>query len=1526
MSYKGKTYGKASKKASNPFDRLMKEQCNRPVASKSAGIVGRWGQTSYTSLRTATGEKRDGENIPRPKKFFKSRTTENDGVVAYSEEGDEKEYVGDDKVYSGGDEKPYKAAGDKDYKVVGDKGCKAGSRVRVPPASEESVQSNTPSPKPIEKPAKKFFTARNKKPKLDVEADALEKKDDVERSAKPSAGDVRPRVGRSSRNQQLEITDSSSRVSRNQQLETTDSSSRLTRPGSRNQQLEIPDSSSRVSRPVGRNQQLEITDSSSRLTSSRNQQLETADSSSRVTRPGSRNKETDHRTKAPLSSRDAPSPVLPVPQERLRTPAVPPERVRTPEGEVQVAEEGWDYETPGNSDCVLSDHPPIKLKLSLSKSPYKSGCDDHYKVVRSREEQAKFEEDQEDTMSSAASESSELSQSGSELLSAVVRDNNDSDAASDLSNGVRGTPKSSYSSGYPDSDNDSTAGASPCVEPRSSPVRKQEPMPTRVARSRDPGTARVSRKSPISAGRGMHELGIGSLVRPPIKKQQPSIMKREEEQKVLESQSIDIVKQLEESQARLPQVEAIILPPPAKPPKKFFTSRNRKEPIVEKLKSEPVTLEFDAEGLGESSLNSPPHKSKDSLKTPLNPLPIPEIASSMKAPMAQPKTTMKAPLARTKTSIKAPVELTKTSMKAPQELTKTSIKSPPELSKPSLKSAPDPAKASVKLATDPVNASLKTKSDQDKSAAHDNPDPIRSALPPPAPRTKRIFTSRNKKAKEVAPEPEVPSKSSLDVPEVDPSKRSPSPPSPAPVKEAVPLKSPPSEPELSINFPARITHIPNRDASKSKPVKRSIFKSKAKDSGPDQPVKKALSMYNQRKGIGGDKEELKKQEIEKALAAKSASDAFEMEFDSEPIVGTSDDMEFEPGVLTRVASYPTTKTGVDEDGELVTSVKCPKSYKEYFTVIKNVKKAHEINDFGEFQEFNDDVDYILDGLASRHKISTRCLATISLASKCMKPGFRMHLRAHGIVTKFFAELKDAPENPSLALCSSTVLFVLSQDRLNMDLDRDSLELMLNLLDTDSHIMDLEGSGLDGKELERNKQKVVDLCSEMKDKGHAASLNLDLISADHLSMETLLSMTSKRAGEWFKEELRDLGGLEHLMRTFSDCIQYLTVKTITVWTETLKDKLKKSDRVLRVLENVSSENEENCAYLIDHKNESNFLDCLFTLFRLLLNEVSLNPSTDASDKESIGVILRDTLLSVLRVYINLAHDYKRNQAHGSLVIGSKGGSSTNGMIAGVVHCLFILQEYMPRQKRFDQLVLCLTLLINLVENCDENRQILMDLPAPQKEDCFKEEPRMLIDDLIKLFLDREELARLSEDKTDNILDGVEDEVVEINPEYEKRKEEKKKKKEKDDGKDSVDETINKLLSKAGHHMEYTLVASYVTIIVGYLIFDCEDYEQRFREILPDNTFVMMVTVLDKFFRFMKMTISGTGSSHRGLKSTEKILKYLIKVDTPPEPEEEKEGETFTDLSLFEVSNDETLLDSQPKDSYVDDYGFDDWGKL
>lgn len=72
------------------------------------------------------------------------------------------------------------------------------------------------------------------------------------------------------------------------------------------------------------------------------------------------------------------------------------------------------------------------------------------------------------------------------------------------------------------------------------------------------------------------------------------------------------------------------------------------------------------------------------------------------------------------------------------------------------------------------------------------------------------------------------------------------------------------------------------------------------------------------------------------------------------------------------------------------------------------------------------------------------------------------------------------------------MFTLSQDRLNMDLDRDSLELMLNLLDTDADTME-NVTAADAAFICQNKKKIRELCRDMQKKGHAKHLNLDNIN-------------------------------------------------------------------------------------------------------------------------------------------------------------------------------------------------------------------------------------------------------------------------------------------------------------------------------------------------------------------------------------------------------------------------------------------------
>ena len=56
-----------------------------------------------------------------------------------------------------------------------------------------------------------------------------------------------------------------------------------------------------------------------------------------------------------------------------------------------------------------------------------------------------------------------------------------------------------------------------------------------------------------------------------------------------------------------------------------------------------------------------------------------------------------------------------------------------------------------------------------------------------------------------------------------------------------------------------------------------------------------------------------------------------------------------------------------------------------------------------------------------------------------------------------------------------------------------------------------------------------------------------------------------------------------------------------------------------------------------------------------------------------------------------------------------------MIQRSLRCLFIIPFwFVPLSKRFECLILALTLLVNLVETCLENRSLLMDSMAAQKE--------------------------------------------------------------------------------------------------------------------------------------------------------------------------------------------------------------------
>ncbi|XP_039276262.1 protein wings apart-like [Nilaparvata lugens] len=561
-------------------------------------------------------------------------------------------------------------------------------------------------------------------------------------------------------------------------------------------------------------------------------------------------------------------------------------------------------------------------------------------------------------------------------------------------------------------------------------------------------------------------------------------------------------------------------------------------------------------------------------------------------------------------------------------------------------------------------------------------------------------------------------------------------------------------------------------------------------------------------------------------------------------------------VLTRVTMYPDDDPDLLDNVEAVTSVKCSKNTKKFYTVVRNVKKAHQIQESGEFQEFNDDVEYILDALQDNNPIGTRCLSAITLASKCMAPAFRMHVRAHGTVARFFRALHDAVKDQSLGMCTATVMFVLSQDRLNMDLDRHCLELMLNLLESDtSHTSALGDCGLSDAQLHKTRSRVRQLCAEIQEKGHAKHLNLDNITVGHLAMETLLSLTSKRAGEWFKEELRELGGLEHIVKTVVECSKLIDFD-ILVWTPPILDRLRKVDRCLRVLENVTVENEENTSYLLTY-GDGVLVNTLVRVFRVCVTEVCRFPSYNVADKESTGFVIRECLFANLKVLINLTHDFHQRSVGSTLTGGQEGLLNAN------LHVLIYGPEYVPEEQKFDLTVLALTLLINLVEHSESNRKLMVEALGPSESTAVFDCKTSAIETLVALFYKHEELARTEERKTDAILDGEKPESKSAAPP--KSHEE------------HIEETVEMLLQKAGKNMEHTFIAAYVVLLLGYLTIENKDHETVIRSHLPNGNFETMLSILEKFFKFMTLTAAAGSGINRGIKAAEMVIKQLTQID-------------------------------------------------
>uniref|UniRef100_A0A8C1SD30 Wings apart-like protein homolog n=1 Tax=Cyprinus carpio TaxID=7962 RepID=A0A8C1SD30_CYPCA len=556
--------------------------------------------------------------------------------------------------------------------------------------------------------------------------------------------------------------------------------------------------------------------------------------------------------------------------------------------------------------------------------------------------------------------------------------------------------------------------------------------------------------------------------------------------------------------------------------------------------------------------------------------------------------------------------------------------------------------------------------------------------------------------------------------------------------------------------------------------------------------------------------------------------------------------------------------------DMVTALKCRKEHKELYTVVQHVKHFNDVVEFGENQEFTDDFEYLATGLKTGQPLNTRCLSVISLATRCAMPSFRMHLRAHGKVAQVFRTLSDAPQHPNLALCTASLMYILSRDRLNMDLDRASLDLMIRLLELeqDKSIADQ----LTTKEMNKVKEKIRKLCETV----HNKHLDLENITTGHLATETLLSLTSKRAGDWFKEELRLLGGLDHIVDKVKECVENLSREDDT---ENLVASLWGAERCLRVLESVTVHNPENQAYLIAalwHCEE------MIQRYSRVVNRglCSSGMPLPYCSNSNVGKAVEDCMRAIIGVLLNLTHDNEW---------GSTKTGEQEELLSTVLNCVLRVPQYLPQEQRFDIRTWGLGLLINLVEYSARNRHCLVELQmeggevwdsmcVSDKDELQTERSCSAIAALVKLFLQREHAAMLAEAETDDFINDAPKPKLDQSGEWKETNEEiqwvasennstedKTKKGEEDEELD-----LNKALQHAGKHMEDSIVASYTALLLGCLCQGSPMNVTTVRENLPKGDFSVMTEMLKKFLNFMNLTCD-VGTT--GQKSISRVIDYL-----------------------------------------------------
>ncbi|UJR31826.1 hypothetical protein I4U23_019303 [Adineta vaga] len=566
-----------------------------------------------------------------------------------------------------------------------------------------------------------------------------------------------------------------------------------------------------------------------------------------------------------------------------------------------------------------------------------------------------------------------------------------------------------------------------------------------------------------------------------------------------------------------------------------------------------------------------------------------------------------------------------------------------------------------------------------------------------------------------------------------------------------------------------------------------------------------------------------------------------------------------------------TTTTIIENGK--TKIVCPRDQKKMYTVVPNIRQPTTCEELGETQSYIDDMEYLLAGFQANIILKNRCLSVVKFAELCAKPSFRMHLRTESALVRVLDLLKDAPDIPSLNLCTAFILYVLSSDTLTSGITPSTVRLMIELVQKNS-----AKNNDDDEEYSKMKQRILTIInqSSQDDIFYEQRFNTcDII------LETFVNIARNNLKEWLRNEARTLNGFDLMIDSISSIVQDLSNNDFECYSLIeILIRYRKVCRYINMLEEFCTDNLEqstsssssnkdmNRIYIAQYSQYSLFhslsklLDLSLVWFKqyssIIDNSDKKNQVTTASNAKKDDTnditsdtrdIFRDGCKTIMSILVILTNDCEVHCDH--LAADDRFFSNLFRLLVTMEQCSLINED------KFDALALTLNLIINLVQNTKHVYKRLMEDNMPD------ESSKKIYEYLAGLFCEQESLAAKAESHEEN------DWMME-------------------DGDDNLDERLgienpknansenganfNRALQKAAGHMENTFVAAFTGVVLGVVLLrDCATYASQIQTLMPQKKFDTMAFILKKFFIFLQMSHAFTPS---GVKILEEITAMVL----------------------------------------------------